>query len=465
MLKRLREQLTGRRARLAELLAIEERDLNAEELREFDALTASADAEDNSQSIAALEARIAEVEEQERRAERAAASRAATEQTGDGAEERAGDENPTPRAARVTSEPETYRKGGERSYFRDLVSVSLQRPGAREAGERLERNSREVASAMQERALSTTDAAGGDFVPPLWMINDYVELARTARPTADRVRNLELPTGTDSLNVPKIATGTAVAEQSTQNSAVQNTDATTSSVEAKVATLAGQQVVAVQLIEQSPLNLDDVLLADLAADYAAKVDLFVLNNNATGKKGLLQEASTNAITYTSGSPTVALLWPKIADAIQQVTTNRYMPPDTIVMHPRRWAYLLAAVDTAGRPLILANPSQGANNALGTSTGVASANGVVGTIAGLDVIVDPQIPTNLGAGTNQDPIIVFRAADSILWEGAPHAEAFRETKAEQLSVLLRFYRYAAFTTARYAKSVAVINGTGLVAPTF
>jgi hypothetical protein len=85
--------------------------------------------------------------------------------------------------------------------------------------------------------------------------------------------------------------------------------------------------------------------------------------------------------------------------------------------------------------------------------------------GLDVIVDPQIPTNLGAGTNQDPIIVLRASDSILWEGTPHAEAFRETKADQLSVLLRFYRYAAFTTARYAKSVSVINGTGLVAPTF
>ena len=140
-------------------------------------------------------------------------------------------------------------------------------------------------------------------------------------------------------------------------------------------------------------------------------------------------------------------------------------PDTIVMHPRRWASLLAAVDTAGRPLFIANSGQGGFNSLGTQNGVAGANGVVGQVAGLDVIVDPQIPTNLGAGTNQDPIIVFRASDSILWEGAPHAEAFRETKADQLSVLLRFYRYAAFTTARYAKSVSVINGTGLVAPTF
>jgi HK97 family phage major capsid protein len=168
----------------------------------------------------------------------------------------------------------------------------MQRGDTRAAQERLARNNREVA--VESRALTTTDGAGGDFVPPLWMINEYVELARTARPTADRVRNEVLPTGTDQVNVPKIATGTAVAEQATQNTAVQNTDATTSSVAANVATLAGQQVVALQLIEQSPINLDTILLADLAADYAAKVDLFVLNNNATNKKGLLQESGTNA---------------------------------------------------------------------------------------------------------------------------------------------------------------------------
>jgi HK97 family phage major capsid protein len=452
MLLRLRRQRDEMRARLTELRGISDRDLTTDELTEVDTLL---------RELPTLDERVSALEDTERREDALAAERAATVAAGDSRTERAGD---TP-AARVTSEPETYRRGGQSSYFRDLVAVSLQRPGAREAGERLERNAREVSSQMQERALSTTDGAGGDFVPPLWMVNDYVELARTARPTADRVRNQPLPTGTDSVNVPKLSTGTAVAEQATQNTAVQNTDATTASVTANVSTLAGQQVIPVQLIEQSPLNMDDILLADLAADYAAKVDLFVLNNNATGKKGLLQEAGTNAVTYTSGTPTVAAFYSQLANAIQQVTTGRFMPPDTIVMHPRRWAWLLASVDASNRPLILPAANGGSLNAMGAMSGVAGANGVVGNLAGLDVIVDPQVPTNLGAGTNQDPVIVFRASDSILWEGAPHAEAFRETKADQLSVLLRFYRYAAFTTARYAKSVSVINGTGLVAPTF
>ena len=428
------------------------RDLNEAEQAAYDEARAALVAHDA--TMDEVRGRLAEAEEDERRS--AAAAATAAEFGNAGSEER-GQRSPVT----VGNEPSVYRKDGQHSYFRDLAMVGLQR-GDRAAQDRLTRNNREVE--VETRALSTTDGAGGDFVPPLWMINDYVELARTARPTADRVRNETLPTGTDQVNVPKIVTGTAVAEQATQNSAVQNTDATTGSVAANVATLAGQQVLPVQLIEQSPLNMDTILLADLAADYAAKVDLFVLNNNATNKMGLLQQTGTNAITYTSGSPTFALLWSKLQDAIQQVTANRFLPPDTIVMHPRRWAYLVATLDGSNRPLIGVNNGPTFNSA-GSATGVASANGVVGNIAGLDVIVDPQVPTNLGAGTNQDPIIVMRAQDSILWEGAPHAEAFRETKADQLSVLLRFYRYAAFTTNRYAKSVSVVNGTGLVAPTF
>lgn len=460
-LKRRLAELVEQRSALADALngtyaeaRSANRDLNEAEQAAYNEARAALVAHDA--TMDEVRGRLADAEEDERRS--AAAAATAAEFGSTGSEER-GQRSP----AAVGSEPGVYRKDGQHSYFRDLALVGLGRGDTRGASERLARNNHEVQ--VETRALSTTDGAGGDFVPPLWMINDYVELARTARPTADRVRNEVLPTGTDQVNIPKIVTGTAVAEQATQNTAVQNTDATTGTVAANVATLAGQQVIPVQLIEQSPINMDSILLQDLAYDYAAKVDLFVLNNNATNKKGLLQEIGTNAATYTSASPTVAGFYSQVANAVQLVTTNRFMPPDTIVMHPRRWAWLLAAADSNGRPLILPAANGNGFNALGAMNGVAGANGVVGNLAGLDVIVDPQVPTNLGAGTNQDPVIVMRASDSILWEGAPHAEAFRETKADQLSVLLRFYRYAAFTTARYTKSVSVINGTGLVAPTF
>ena len=368
---------------------------------------------------------------------------------------------PIARAASVTvvSEPSVYRKGDSTSgsYFRDLTAASLNRGDVQGSIERLRRNDQE------QRAISTTDGAGGEFVPPAWMIQDYVALARAGRVTADLFTRQALPTGTDSINLPKITTGTSTAEQSSQNSAVSNTDIVTTSVVGNVATIAGQQVVSVQLIEQSPVNLDGIILADLAADYATRLDTFCLSNNATGKKGILNVSSTSASTYTDASPTVAEMYPKIADLIQQISSNRFLPADAIVMHPRRWGFFLAALDGQNRPLVV--PAANAPyNVAGVMAGVPG-EGSVGTLLGLPVYVDANIPTNSGAGTNQDTIIVGRFSDLVLFEGAQRAEVFRETKADQLSALFRFYSYAAIVTERFPKSIGLLTGTGLVTPTF
>jgi HK97 family phage major capsid protein len=423
----------------------EERGLSDAEAAQFAEKREALKAKDA--EIEELSGRIQELEEDEKREQRAGQILAEHRQAGERRER-----------VSVTSEPETYRKGGQTSYFRDLYRATEK--GDRAAIERLQRNDREV---MEKRAVTTTDGSMGEFVPPLWMVNDYVALARAGRVAADRVRHQPLPAGTDSISLPKVATGTAVAEQTSQNTAVQNTDATLTSVTASVATIAGQQVVPQQLLDQSPINVDDILLADLAADYAVKLDTFVLNNNAANKRGLLNVTGINAITYTDATPTVGELYPKGADAIQLIHTNRLMPADTHLMHPRRWAWMTAALDSAGRPLVVPSANM-PQNALAAMEGVNS-EGFVGTWHGLPVYVDPNIPTNLGAGTNEDRIITLRADDVILFEGSPRAEVFRETKADQLSVLLRFFNYAALHSERYPKSISVISGTGLITPTF
>lgn len=360
-------------------------------------------------------------------------------------------------SVQVTSEPSTYRANGEHSYFRDLAAMQLR--GDRDAMDRLVRNDREV------RAINTTDNSGGEFVPPLWLVNEYVRLARASRVAADLLPNMPMPAGTDSISLPKITTGTAVAAQSSQNSGFQNTDIVTSSVTSAVHTLGGIQVLSVQLLEQSPIagGMDQVIVADLAADYARALESFVLTSNASGKRGLFYVPSKIDVTYTDASPTVAELYPKLADAIQQIHTTRFAPASAIVMHPRRWAWILTALDDQKRPLVVP-AANGRMNGAGTQDGVA-AQGAVGSIQGVDVYTSSLVPTNLGSGTDQDPILVFRPEDSILFEGTPRAEVFRETYANQGSVLVRMYNYVALATERYPASVAVVNGTGCVAPTF
>ena len=80
-----------------------------------------------------------------------------------------------------------------------------------------------------------------------------------------------------------------------------------------------------------------------------------------------------------------------------------------------------------------------------------------------MVTDPNIETNLCAGSDEDPVYVLRASDVVLWESGIRARVLPETKAQNLTVLLQLYGYLAFSAARYPQSVVEI--TGLTAPTF
>jgi hypothetical protein len=87
--------------------------------------------------------------------------------------------------------------------------------------------------------------------------------------------------------------------------------------------------------------------------------------------------------------------------------------------------------------------------------------------GLPVFTDANIPTNTGATTNQDSIIVIASPVVHLWERAndPVTLAFEQTGATNLTVNLICYGYVAFTAGRYPAASGAVTGQGLVPPTF
>lgn len=358
-----------------------------------------------------------------------------------------------------------YQKGDpRRSYMQDLIKVSMNMDGDGEARERLMRHGQDVQSLpeyAEYRDLSRVDGQGGYAVPPAWLMDQYVELARPGRALANLVQRMALPGGTDSVNIPKLATGTDVAVQNGDNTAVTEVDLTDEYITAPVRTIAGQQGIAIQLIDQSPIAFDDVVFRDLTAAHAAKTDTQVINGSGSAGQvlGILNTAGVNDVVPTGG--TVKDIYAAIANAIQQVHSQRFMPPEVLVMHPRRWGWFLASVDNQDRPLFL--PAAGnPMNAAGILTAVASEQ-VVGQMHGLPVVTDPNVPTNLGTGTDEDCIFVLRASDICLWESSIRARVLPEVRAQNLTVLLQIYNYLAFSAARYPQSIKVI--TGLEEPTF
>lgn len=388
----------------------------------------------------------------------------------------------------VTSEPLTYQRGGKHSYFLDLARAETNRGDADGARSRLLSHTREMDVEMPKRQAAAdakaetearsyapdvspfekrvnpnrTDGQGGYFVPPLWLIDGFVTLARAGRPYANSVRNLTLPGGTDSINVPKILAGTTAAAQTADAAGVSSTDLTDSVSTAAVITIAGQQDIALQLIEQSPIGFDDqVIFPDLIADYNMKVDRqCLIGTNANGQaQGINGLSGTNSVTYTDGTPTAAEAYPSFAQGLSQVAGNIFMPADLIVMHPRRWYWLAAGQDTAGRPLVVP-VAAGPWNAVGIFE--PNAEGPAGFLLGTPVILDANVPTNQGGGT-EDRVYVVRSADQLLWEGTLRARSLMEVLSGTLQVRLQVYNYLAWMPDRRPKAISVLSGTGFAAP--
>ena len=146
--------------------------------------------------------------------------------------------------------------------------------------------------------------------------------------------------------------------------------------------------------------------------------------------------------------TIQGVYGAIANAIQQIHSARFLPPEVIVMHPRRWGWFLSLLDNQQRPLFLP-AANSPMNVGGVLTDVASQQ-VVGQMHGLPVVTDPNITTTAGVGTapgTNDIILVLRASDVVLWESGVRARVLPETKAQNLTVVLQIYGYLAFSAAR------------------
>lgn len=361
----------------------------------------------------------------------------------------------------VRSAPMTYRERGEHSHIRDCLLARTQNDTA--AWERLRRHAHEVE--VEQRDISRVDGAGGEFVPPLWLLDQYGDFPRSGRVLANLVTSIPLPPGTDSVNLPRITTGPQMGIQTADNGAVTETDMATTSVAVPIRTLAGQQDLAIQLIEQSPLGagMDALIYSQLSEDYELQLGAQLWNGSgASGQVlGFLQTGSINSVSYTDGSPTVPELYLPLSQAVSKVHTVSKVRASAIVMVPYRWNWMLSALDSNNRPLVVP-AANGPYMSLGVQNESAAEGGPVGTVLGLPVYLDGTGPLTLGGGT-EDAIIAARFSDAVLMEGAVRTRVLPDVGSGTLTVRFQLYRYVGFTAGRRPQSVSKVTGTGLAAP--
>jgi len=348
----------------------------------------------------------------------------------------------------VKSEARTYEKHSPNNFLADAFAAQFN--GDFEAKDRLARHMNE--ERIERRDVTSANFAG--LVVPQFLTDLAAPFARAGRPVADAARKHPLPASGLTISISKITTGSSTAAQ-TEGAAVSETNMDDTKLDISVGTIAGQQTVSRQALERGT-GVDAIVMNDLIASYHTTLDAAVVAE--------LLASTGQSVTYTDASPSVAELYPKLMDAIQKVQTTFFAGPNVIVMHPRRLAFIMAALDTSNRPLVV--PAPRSQNGVAAGSGAVYGNSRY-EIAGLPIITDANVSIVQGAGTNEDTIFVGNLQELHLWEdaGAPMYLRFDQPKAAELDVLAVVYGYSAYTANRYPNAWAKIGGTGLVTPTF
>ena len=356
----------------------------------------------------------------------------------------------------VKDEPLQYREGGEHDFFVDLYHAQIRNEPA--AWNRLHRHQQETAT--ETRDSSTSNFAG--LVPPHYAIAMALEKARASRPFADACNRQPLPeTGMDVV-ITRLTTGASTTAQSSENSAIAESspDDTTQTIGIK--SYAANVDVSAQALARG-VGISNLLVEDMVASYAQALDADLIDGSGSSGKhtGALRVSGIQSESYTAGTATGAGLYEKILKGINLVQTAIYKPATLITMHPRRWAWFVGkGLDGDGRPLVL--PSQNVpTNAMGIGN-MDVPQGVVGQIAGVGVLLDPNIPTDLGSGSDEDAILITNMSNTVLWEdsgAAPNVVSFDQTNAGSLTVKFVSWGYSAFALKDPAGMVKIV-GTGL-----
>jgi hypothetical protein len=377
------------------------------------------------------------------------------------------------RRVAVTSEPRTYEPLGW-SFFADMaLSEHPERERGTASRERLLRHERELQVEMRSPSFSYAD-------PPMWLVDDFAAYPRPDRVLSGLIERagglvpIAQKPGFGSVNVPRLTKGTKTAIQppAGPGASADFTDAVASPSASgagldplrdpqtsggKLINLAGNCDIPLQMLEQRHSGLgymDSVLYRDLDQDYNAQLESQLIvgtgGTNVVSAQllGLLNIAGTNAISYTDASPTVTEMVQTsgqggpLALALAAVGNQRRRKPEVWMMTTSRAAWM--ASGEIAFPLALSGQE---------------GPGAFGLLS-YPAVEDDAIPTNLGAGGNQDVIIACRPSDMLLFESAPTMNAFTEVLSGDLEARVQLRRYAAFVGGRYPSGISIISGTGM-----
>ena len=220
-------------------------------------------------------------------------------------------------------------------------------------------------------ALSVaTVAENTGMVPPTYL-KDVIGIIDSSRPFIDSIERAALPASGMKIFTPKLGVQASV-DLTAEGAEFASSDTTVTFQEDNVVKFAGAGVLDLELVDRSDPSFLDLYLRELAASYAQKTDQYAAKIAADGSSDSSSTTIYKAIAKS------------IADSfgVMRQTPNNLLVATSGGNDNVDFAGLLGEVDSTGRPLYAAAAPQNAN-------GLVTQGSTNGTIAGLNLVVDPN----------------------------------------------------------------------------
>ena len=231
-------------------------------------------------------------------------------------------------------------------------------------------DARDLVAALQ--IATVTENTG--MVPPNYL-KDVIGVIDSSRPFIDSIERAPLPASGMKIFTPKLGAQATVA-LTAEGAEFSSTDTVVTFQEDTIVKFAGAGVINVELLDRSDPSFLDLYLRELAASYAQKTDAYASTIAADGAG------------VSSGTSIYKAVADGISDSygVMRFTPNRLMVAPSGGYTNIDFANLLGAVDGSARPLFAAAVPQNAS-------GLVTQGSTNGTIAGLDLVVDPNYTGN------------------------------------------------------------------------
>jgi HK97 family phage major capsid protein len=306
-------------------------------------------------------------------------------------------------------------------------------------------DARQRLARVEKRALSTTAGAGGDFAlnftptaVPGYIADAFAAAVRSKAVVANLLHHEPLPPVGVKIEATRITTATTAAVQTADNAAASSTDLVEALVTSNMATVLGLQDMSQQLLDHARPGMDIVLATDLGNALGLALDQqIVYGSAASGQlRGFTLVSGITAVTKSNATPTGLTNLLALGDLTAQTAAAYGQTPSTLLLHPRRLAYIRTKI--AG---VFEWPVD-------------------------NVVSTPALHSSDGASTNQDEAFAIVPEEIWLFGGEP---TFRVVMSEVLSNTLtcRFLAtmYVGLLAHRMPAAIGRVSGTEFTAPVF